>query len=440
MLTWTDSQSPTSTARLPPEIIERVVSFIGNHKALKKICLTSKIFIFPSQAKLFSRLDTSMSPDDFESVISSPHISRHVRSLVAHKQNIASPAALDVLAQSTRLRELIFTGSWGHWKTPSLQTLRIKILPYLSSLTLDGIDAPLFIITSCTSLQSLRVYEGGLYIMEGAETFRNLIDESEGPVERLGILPDLESQSMPFLTLLALDGTRNDSPRLSPLVKFIQEGKFPALKCLDLSRNGAEWFPLEDIATVTKPLMNQLVCLDIGYWPNAVHEASKVNHSQDLDLFQIRHYPRLLFFSVRLHPIQEHDPHRTPRIPKQAYSQLFHSSLHQLLKNITSFTSTHPLKVLRIYLMIEQFERLHTRIVDLLETGCPTSLKPKWRLLDTALAEHQYLEGLEKVVIPIYPKFRATRKLFEDELAKLNASRKLSFVSVDIVEYFSLLT
>ncbi|KAH8817645.1 hypothetical protein DL96DRAFT_392862 [Flagelloscypha sp. PMI_526] len=289
----TDSASLAFSQDFPLDITERIVHLIHDRPTLVALCLTSKTFVLPVQAKIFSRLDlTKKSSRVIRSLISAPHITWYTRSFIVNHTNPDLPALLGALsnyqqspAESARVRDFTFTHDYGPWTVTLLRPLVGKILPNLVSLTLDSIDAPIFLVTSCTSLQYLRVYSSVLHV-EGDDGFSSLFDQD---IKQLGMIsPSLESHLMPFLTLLGLDGTRNRNGELCPLVELIQQGKFGALKGLEFPRESRYWFPLDDIAMVMKPLMNRLVCLDVGYWP------------QWNDLFQIRLYPCLLFFSTRL--------------------------------------------------------------------------------------------------------------------------------------------
>ncbi|KAH8817638.1 hypothetical protein DL96DRAFT_1684585 [Flagelloscypha sp. PMI_526] len=439
MLTLTDSQSPTSSAmRLPPEILDHVVSFIENGNGLKAMCLASKIWVFPAQAKLFSHLDlTRVSPDSIhsQSRISLLHIFQHTRSLVVDVNDTELSVILDALAQKAKLGELtlISPGYSRCWNTSLLRPLLETVLPLLSALTLDAVTLPLFLLTSCTFLRCLRAYEAVLYI-EGDEAFDALFDKSEDPVKELAITPrTLESKSMAFLSTLAFESAGIDRQRLSPLARFAHEGKFPALKCLDLTRNNAQWVPQRDIVDLARPLMNQLVCLDIGYWPKYVNEE---DHSRDLDLFEIHRYPHLLFFSIRLQGQSEDAWYDLSIDIEYLYNQLL-SHTERLLDNIAKLTSIHPLTILRIHLAGTEYENINTDdFVDPFENTDLPSVEPMWKLLDSALTQNQHLESLEKLVIPIHPKFQATRELLKHDLVGLHAAGKLSFDVISMEEYF----
>ncbi|KAH8817639.1 hypothetical protein DL96DRAFT_1622976 [Flagelloscypha sp. PMI_526] len=435
MLTMTNSELPTST-RLPPEILQHMVSFIDDHLTLAAVCLMSRAFVFPARAKLFDQLDLSQtSHDTIQSLKSSPHILQHVRSITLNRGYLYPEldTLLATLGERARLRELIAFYIY-RWKTTLLRELQEKFLPFLASLTLDKIDAPLFLVTSCTSLEWLRVYQTTLYVEE-EEGFSDLFDLEEYSLRRVGITSSLlEAQSIPFLKGLALDRTRNDNQSMCPLVKLIE--KFPALKCLDLGRNDTEWFPLEDITKVVKPLMSQLVCLDIGYWPQWAKDQCMENRSQDLDLLQIHHYPRLLFFSIRL-------IRRLEQIRNQDLEYLYDQLLPRpnwLFESIKKVTYPHPLRILRIQPAADWSEDIHDGDIGTFEDLGALTMEPYWILLDRTLVESPLLEGVEKVVIPIHPKYWATRAILKRDLPVLNAAEKLSFETKDIKEYFLSLT
>ncbi|KAH8817617.1 hypothetical protein DL96DRAFT_1622929 [Flagelloscypha sp. PMI_526] len=436
--------SPTfsQSSRLPLEIIRHIVSFIHNRPTLKAVCLTSSIFVFPAQVTLFSCLNVpETSSEKIQSLTSSPHILQHIRSVIADHEDTQLPALLDNISAvehaSVRLTSLTFVSHLEHnpWTTTLLRPLHEKILPFLSSLTLDAVIAPLFLVTSCTSLQCLRAY-GSLLYTESDPEFRQLFKEDEFPLKHLKIIPSaLEFKLMPFLTMLALDGTQNspNSPvgrQICPLVELIQRGQFPSLKCLDLSRNDAEWFPLQNIGKVVKPLMNQLVCLDIGYWPQWDTDQANEDHMQDLDLFQIQHYPNLVFFSARLQQYRGLDLN-------EEYDQLM-CHLECLLSCFRNLAFPHPLKILRLQLAGEWYEDKNADVGDKYEGETWPQLSAGiWEVLDSALAVNFNLEALEKIVIPILPEFHIMRQAVRDNLPMLGAARELSFELTDIGGYFS---
>ncbi|KAH8817624.1 hypothetical protein DL96DRAFT_1622943, partial [Flagelloscypha sp. PMI_526] len=421
-------KSSTPFMHLPLEILQHIVFFINEHLTLKAVSLTSTALVYSAQAKMFSRLNLSRSPPDIiQYLTSSPHILWHIRSIIACQEDPELPTILGALAHSRRLVDLTFVSDGSHipWPTPLLRVLLGKTLPFLLSLTLDQIDAPLFLVASCTSLQRLRAYASTLYA-EGEEGFSTLFNMEENPLQHLGIISSsLESKSMPFLTMLALDGTRNDDPRMCPLVEAVPQEIFPALKCLDLSRNDANWFPLEDIARVTKPLMNQLVCLDIGHWPQLGNECAEEDYRQSLDLFQIHHYPHLLFFSALLQQKRHQDRN-------VEYNQLV-CHIEWLLDMFGKLASPHPLKILRLQLAaewgdgdgVDGYEGEHR-----LSGGI-------WKRFDSILMENRYLERFEKVTIPILQKFRTMRWVLGDSLPMLSATGRLSFELTGIEDYFA---
>ncbi|KAH8817619.1 hypothetical protein DL96DRAFT_1820397 [Flagelloscypha sp. PMI_526] len=426
-----------SLVPLPSEIIQHIVSFVSDRATLKVVSLISHVFVLQAQANLFSRISlTGRSSESIQHIASSPHILRHIRSISADHEDLRFPALLDSFSDPwheqvyiTKLRELIIVSASGYnpWPLNLLQSLYGKTLASLSSLTLDSLNAPLFLVTSCTSLRCLRAY-GSILYKEGDSEFRALFKPEEDPLTQLGLLPSsLESNTMPFLTTLALDGTENNAIRTCPLVELIQQRKFPALKYLDLSRNDAKWFPLPDIPKVVQPLMNQLVCLDIGYWPQWNNEHEKVDHSQDLDLFHIHHYPHLLFFSTRLQ--QERVLDRSTEACQMFFRLIW------LYDGFKKLTSPHPLKVLRLQLAADWFENVGIDTPDSIESES-LLWNDCWESLDFTLKGNQHLDTVEKVIIPILPKFRMMRGLLRDRLPTLNDAGKLSFELTDVGDQF----
>ncbi|KAH8817642.1 hypothetical protein DL96DRAFT_1820421 [Flagelloscypha sp. PMI_526] len=426
MLTFTDSEASISSPHLPTEILQYTVSFIDDLPTLKAVCLTSNAFVFRAQAKLFACLSvTDTSPDNVQSLTSSPHIFQHFRSLIADIGNSQLLSVLDVFAQTKRLRELTFTSHMSSFTTPLIRSLHGNTLPFLTSLALDKIEAPLFIVTLSTSLRSLRLYWSVLY-KEGDEGYRGMFSEHQDPLKDLGIPSSVESESMLHLTTLALDITRNAEWNISPLIELIQRGNFPALKCLDFTRCNSIWFPLEDWARIGQPLMHQLVCLDIDYWPYWDDEGNL--NAQNLDIFHIYNYPCLLFFSISLQ--RERDPDRDVE-----YNQLVRR-LEWLMDGLEKLTSPHPLKFLRLNLAADWQSEIDN---DRYNDERPIS-RGIWGMLDDVLTLNQHVEKLEKVIIPIHPTILAMRKLLEESLPMLTAAKKVSFELIDTAEYFTFFT
>ncbi|KAH8817618.1 hypothetical protein DL96DRAFT_1715342 [Flagelloscypha sp. PMI_526] len=447
------SETATLSTYLPPETFEHIIFFIDDFTTLKTVCLSSNVFVLPAQARLFSHLNlTKTPPDIIQFLTSSPHISRHIRSIVVLKEDPALPVLLEALAQTAKLKELTLVGDYNvnPWPTVLLRVLMWKILPFLSSFTIDMISAPLFLVTSCTRLRCVQAYASDLH-MERDKKFPDLFRTDEDALKQLGIIPSsLECEPMLFLTVLALDGTHNTIDRTCPLVELVQRGKFPALKGLDLSRNDAEWFPLQDIAKLVTPLMNQLVCLDVGYWPQWDYYGSSCidslalsslirvfldrndeDHTQDLDFFQIHYYPHLQFFSTRLQ--QKRNLNQN-----EEYIRIS-SHLQWIMDSVRRLPSPHPLKILRIQLAAEWCEGVGVNNKDGLE-GERQLAGAIWETLVFELTQNPHLERLERMVIPIHPEFPRMKQALEDRLMTLNVDGKLSFEFTDVGKYFESLT
>ncbi|KAH8795223.1 hypothetical protein DL96DRAFT_1648006, partial [Flagelloscypha sp. PMI_526] len=434
MSTCTISGRCVFSANLPLEIFQSIVSSVEDHPTLAAISLVSKAFVHHAQAKIFARLDVSgRTFDIIGHLISSPHISQHIHSIVIDYADDDLSKLLGILSTcrntsgpSRGLKELIISPEdpdYG-WSTPLLRSLRTSTLPFLLSLELKWIDAPLFLVTSCTSLQRLRVYQCDLYSESDEEfdqTFRTFDDHLK--LEQLGIVPSLESKLMPFLTTLALSKTRYhypDSPTCH-LVKFIQQGNFPALKCLDLSDNEPDWFPLQDIPKLVGPLMNQLVCLAIGYW-NAGWNKNDLD--QGIDFFRIDHYPNLIYFSAGVQS--------NPAVAHEAESHELSRRLNWLLDSADF--SQHTLKILRLEIGLAwEHVKASKRPENLY-----SHLRAAWMGLDRGLKENQVLQRLGKLAIPVHPKFHKMRGLLEDSLAMSSAAGKLTFEVTDMEDYFYL--
>ncbi|KAH8817623.1 hypothetical protein DL96DRAFT_392519 [Flagelloscypha sp. PMI_526] len=430
------SGSSGSLMHLPFEVLQYIVLFIDDRVTLKAVGLTSTALVHPAQTKIFSRLAlSSISATSIRSIISTPHILRYIRSVVSDVVDKELPALLSSLSnlprlsvQTNGLRELSFTADYENntWSTALLRSLHGKILPFLTSLTLQSMDAPLFLITSCASLQYLKVYSSIISVEADAE-FSSLFDED---LAQLGITPSsLESGPMVPLTTLAIDATKNPGGRTCPIVDLIQLGRFERLKCLELEQSGSFWFPLEDLFIVLKPVMSQLVSLDIGYWER--WDNLDEDHSQDLDLFQIQHYPQLQSFSTRL---QSRRADRTLAEEQMCLSSRF----NWLAESFEILAFPHPLRALCLRLETIWFMTGVNVGIDVSSEfgGGYQQLKKVLGRLDKALARNPNLERLEKVITPILPEFSAMRLFLQECLVTLNAAGKLSFEFADMGERF----
>ncbi|KAH8817699.1 hypothetical protein DL96DRAFT_1623115 [Flagelloscypha sp. PMI_526] len=422
---------PTVPAHLPLELLEHIISLINDSSTLKAICLTARHFVTPAQSRIFSRLvvtdlreDVTTASQNIKSIASSPHLTQHVRSIVANPRFIELPTLLnslprheDALAQSSGLRELRLvtnTSLWlddtpRQWTVTLLRSLSDNAFPTLTSLTLEATNAPLSIVTSCMALQNLHVYDS-ILLLEEDEDFSALFDNPDDIRQQL-LPPSPELVPMPFLTALSINGTRNPGGKLCPLITLIQRGKFPAT-------TNPHWFHTSDIVKVVKPFMSQLIGLDMGYWAHW-NDLDIIDYRKDLDFFRIQHYPKLHFLSTRL----EHA--RDPLLNALNQGQV--PRVLWLAETFESLTSSHPLEVLVIRLSEEWYEEDDTEGADVSnELGDEydaLALRKIWGRLDWALAENPNLEKLGKVVIPIRRQFAAMRLI-------------LSFESIDIEAYF----
>ncbi|KAH8817687.1 hypothetical protein DL96DRAFT_1623093 [Flagelloscypha sp. PMI_526] len=441
---------PSIPARLPLELIEHSISFIEDLPTLKSCCLVARSFVRQAQSNIFFRLDLSEEfPEDscsamerLRSITKSPHLTQHIRSIITHYDHIgflplldSFPDSEDISTRERRLCELSFVPIWSggsprRLTTALLRSLQLTTFPFLTSLTLDSLNAPLALVTSFTALRCLQVYNSVL-LLERDDAFLSLFKFADGedphkPPELLPSSPELIT--MPYLTILALDGTRNIEWTLCPIVTLIQGGRFPALKCLELAREDRYWFPLEDISQIVKPLMNHLVALDIGYW-SFWDELDMTDHSNDLDLFQLHHFPHLRFFSTRL----EHA--RDPLL--NAERRGLHPRLEWLIETFERLTFPHPLEMLIVKLgkewyendNLERFDENHI-IGDEYER-----LRGIWDSFDCALEEGPHLKRLIKLVMPVRPGFIAMRRFLTECLKRLSSRSKLSFEAVDMKSY-----
>ncbi|KAH8817747.1 hypothetical protein DL96DRAFT_1623231 [Flagelloscypha sp. PMI_526] len=433
--------NPVSPQQLPLELFEQIISFIDDHPTLKVLCLTCRNFLGSAQARLFSRLDLTVGyeadtiQEHIQSITSSPHLTQHTRHILTHYAHVGLPSLLEALpdpqdvTQRIQLRNMTFTSDPDHiaWTIPLLRALHTKVFPFLTSLTLDTIDAPLAVVTSCRALRHLTAYCSIFYIPEDTE-YSALFssDEEDDPRKQPGLLPPSpESQTMPSLTRLAIDGTQNPGWTLCPLITLVQRGRFPTLKYLNLVRVDRSWFPGRDIEKVLKPLMNQLTCLDAGSWH---YWKGQLDPQSELDLFRICHYPNLRCFSIGLEYL---------RGSTRNLHQV-NMCLEWLIGGIDSLTSPYPLEVLILPLAQDWTEDIIINgDVDLNHKtgGSFDTVKENWGRLDGALAENPHLVGFEKLIIPVLPEFVAMRQLLLQTLQRLGAAGKLSFVPIDIGTY-----
>ncbi|KAH8817625.1 hypothetical protein DL96DRAFT_1751407 [Flagelloscypha sp. PMI_526] len=389
------SHAPLSE-HLPLEIIQYVVSFVDDRTTLNAVSLTTHSLVPSAQAKIFSRVHFTDIKNHIQHFVSSPHISRYIHSIVAGVVDGDLPVLLDFLSDLRRassvpsggLKELTFTSLYSdvRWSTTILRSLYNSTLPCLSSLTLEAIEAPFFLVTSCTSLQCLRIY-GSILYLEREERFSDLFNIEEDPLERHSIVPSLlESESMPLLTMLALDETRNDDINPSPLVWIFHS-------------------------------MTANVCLDIGYWREWNNYHPQGDNNQGLDLFHLYHFPHLLYFSTRIQwsnlGMEDHE---------------LRYRLDWLLDSAD--LSLHPLKILRLQLGME-YDDIYAD--NQFESECQLVREALVRL-DHGLKESQLLE---KLVIPILPKFHIMRGVLKNTLTTLSAAGKLSFDLTNMEDYFS---
>ncbi|KAH8817751.1 hypothetical protein DL96DRAFT_1623241 [Flagelloscypha sp. PMI_526] len=474
-------QEEMSPARLPPELLLYMVSFIDDLSTLKTCCLAAQVFVELAQSRLFSRLDLTngMASETIQSVTSSPHLTRHIRSIIASYDHISLPTVLEALpdpqdvAQGTTLNSLtlFYDETQRLWTTSLLRPLHVKVLPFLVSLTLDTIVGPLAIVTACRALQNLRVYTSvlfletqeefeGLFPSEQEENVKNselpahsqrrwepvkqisrfmrsfklrggpasadssseLTKIEEVPWDSRHVVPStVESASMEFVTTLAIDGTQNPNGSLCPLIILIQTGGFPAVKSLDMRRLDSRWFPQPHMSNVLKPLMNQLTCLDMGLWSQW---DSLMHDKEYLDLFRIGHYPLLCSYSVDLSYSRES-------------SESDARAIAWLVDSFERLGSHHPLEVFTLRLGKDGGESDISGDGDVYyETGGSIrGLEEGWYKLDPALAENPHLEKLAMVLIPVRRELVALRRLLVRSLPRVSGTGKLTFESVNTERY-----
>ncbi|KAH8817748.1 hypothetical protein DL96DRAFT_1623232 [Flagelloscypha sp. PMI_526] len=417
---------------LPPELLIYILSYIDDHPTLKACSLAARVFIQPAQSRLFYRLDLTadsmadLTLEKIQSTFSSSHLTKYIRSLVTTYGHEGLPTLLDALpgpqdvSQGMTLNSLAlsYDGIQPLWTIPVLRPLHEKVLPFLVSLTLDTLDGPFAIVASCRVLQSLRSFTTVLYLEE-QEEFRDLFpaEEDNDPLHPFIPPPSIvKSTSMEFVTTLAIDGTQNPNGSLCPLIILIQSGGFPALKSLDMSRIDTRWFPQEHVSIVLKPLMNQLMSIDIGLWSEW---DALLDEKEYLDLFRVHNYPHLHSYSFDL-----------------GYGQApvendvsVNRSLMWLVESLETLVSDHPLEVLTLRLGTDWNDDNIEYAVDVSqETGGDFSgLEEIWKRLDCTLTENLCLKKFEKIVIPVRAEFIDMRRLLEQSLRRLSVAGKISF-------------
>ncbi|KAH8817697.1 hypothetical protein DL96DRAFT_1623112 [Flagelloscypha sp. PMI_526] len=419
MATFKDHTPPFF--RLPPELFEHIMSFIVDRFTLKACCLTSKLFK-SAQAKLFSHF--MLRQDGFRSktlplVIASPHLIRHIRSITAYYRDPGLPTLLDAISsprenssvQKAQLRGLTLVGisySDQHsfvqnlWPTLLSRSLHSGILPFLTYLDLQDVHVPIPIVAACTSLQHLRVSE--------------CVFNANSWTEQGKIL------SMPSLKSLGFDATQNYVKQQfepCPFINLVLEGDFPALRCLDLYPDSdsihKDNFPVWDIERVMTPLMNRLVCLDIGFWSYwddvTLEEARDKDKRTGLDFFLIQFYPNLRFFSTCLGDIRD-----------LQQDERFYLRLEWLLGCFEKLDAPHPLEAL-VLRHSQNFMREYPFVAE-------------GDIVDK-MVENAYGGLLKKVIItvPSGPEFATTRNFLEKKFRRLCARGMLSFEPIDMEVY-----
>ncbi|KAH8817701.1 hypothetical protein DL96DRAFT_1623117, partial [Flagelloscypha sp. PMI_526] len=349
-------------SRIPIELIEHIISYIHNFQDLKACCLASRVFVPSTQAKLFRRL---------RSIVSTPHILTHVRSVVAsHRHSFLQDVKLTLEGGTA-------------WRSSLLQILGQKIFPFLTSLILHSVDAPISIVTSCKMTMCD-------LLAEGDEGYADLI-------ERRG----LKESSLP-VKRLTLDGTRNNDGTFCALVSLIADHRLPSLVCLDF---------LHHVRTIMEPLWNRLCFLDIGHWEGS----SWI--SNDPRYFHLHNYPNLVFFAIQM---------KGNALGRVSYESTL--QLAWLSETFESVVTDHPLRLFALRLE----DNWSPENPDAFFVKYP--LSQGWDKLDSAL-QNRNLSTLSQVTISVGPKVELI-PVFERNLTSTKEAGKLSFQAVDMLDYF----
>ncbi|KAH8817700.1 hypothetical protein DL96DRAFT_1623116 [Flagelloscypha sp. PMI_526] len=330
--------------------------------------------------------------DVLRSLLSSPHLLLNVRSIFASHKHSLLPDFVNALPKGA-LQTLTLTGG-ETWSCPLLRNLDQNVFPFVTSLFLRSLDGPI-------SLCHLEVTLCELLPEDHAE-YKDLFDEKGA---NLGYLSSLAQFPLP-IKLLELDGTRNSDATVCPLVDLITDGRCPSLT--------DEYFPLEDIGVIMRPLMNQLRCLDIGYWSEFGDETAQSRH---LEHFQLLNYPQLQFFSLRLGAARYRDT--SLELTRQ---------LTNVSRMFETLAGEHPLKIFVLRLPDSWMP------VDLSDVfpGYPSS--EGWDKLDQAL-KNPHLSSLSKFVVSFDDK-KELIPVFERNLPHVRAVGKLNFQPISMIDFF----
>ncbi|KAH8809624.1 hypothetical protein DL96DRAFT_1628646 [Flagelloscypha sp. PMI_526] len=398
--------------RIPVELVERVIFYISDFRDLKRCCLASKLLTPLAQAKLFYRLRLPEDSDNsapfletMDSIVSTPHILSHVRSIAACHDHICLPQVLDALRKGA-LRDLALDGgvSWN-WPSFLLRNLAVNVFPFLTSLSLNNIGIPLSMIMSCRCLTHLEVMSTELIWEKDLDNSR-WINEKKGT---LGYTTSYDLLPLP-IERLGLDCTRDNKGDIRPLVELIADGRFPALVSLNIQRRASRGFPIEDANILMRPLMAQLRCLDIGYWD--VFRPWK--DANLLNSFYIGNYPQLLCFSFR----SEHGARINHSMERRR-------QLSWLRRMCEALTEPHPLRVLTLHFTNPRIQMIRYVEFDASEG---------WKRFDQAL-QNTNLSSLSSVILPLGRYQRQLEHVFRRKFPRMNAVGKLSFEMVETSHY-----
>ncbi|KAH8826229.1 hypothetical protein DL96DRAFT_1607532 [Flagelloscypha sp. PMI_526] len=401
--------------RIPSELLERIISYVHFFRDLKACCLASRVFVQSAQAKLFRRvrLKTEMVAHRFgptiprdimgnlASIISTPLIT-NVRTVEASYDHSFLPTFVDALPKAA-LEELTLNGDLllrGPWSSNLLQGLGRNIFPFLTSLVLFSLDVPVSIVASCALLSHLE---------RKMPEVAGLFDDTSVD---LGLASFHERLLLP-LKRLKFDFTKKLDETSSPFINFITGGQFPSLIYLDIGGRQDDYFPIEDLAIIMPPLMNQLCCLDLGFFNTREYGSAHLEH------LHLRNYPSLRFLATQM---------------GDDYSIL--SSLEDTRGQLTwfsqmfeSLTVQHPLRIFAIRLSGYRVPQSTTNNFDGRDP-----LSREWERLDRAL-QPSNLPSLSKVAISL-PSRKELIPSLEQNLPYLREEGKLTFQAVDIADFY----
>ncbi|KAH8817764.1 hypothetical protein DL96DRAFT_1623287 [Flagelloscypha sp. PMI_526] len=404
-----------SGPRFPPEILQRIVSFIQDPISLRRCGRSCLILVQVAQQKLFHTVTLRKDPHHLsrlrEVVTTSPHIASYIRSIAVIPEQAGT---IELLGRLSNLRELgVGTAKRSIWP-PSLfeNVLLQSVFQNLTALVIDNADIPLVVITTCTRLISLTLINSGIFYPELLKKIT-------------------ENHSCKSLKILTLDGTRNFDGGHSSITALVVRGYYPSLSCLripvgDVIQRGR--FPETDLATMLEPLRPNLRCLDVDFW-DIWSDSILLTEGNS---FFIGRFSNLDTFRISIMHVED-------QWRERRHCALGH--LGWLTKMFQGIIAPHPLSTLILADVVCDPEEL-----------ADESIRAAWASLDEALhssfapnellAAHASpkLPRLSKVVIPLDQYFKrftdVAVSVFKQPLAVSYSTGKLSFEKIEIEEVF----